>query len=72
MIRVASALFLVCALAQGQNNGVDQAWNLAAAGDRAGAESVLRILLRSDPGNVDGHLLLGSLLVEDEQRDPAI
>ena len=68
-------LILVCCflnvlLAQGPK--LERAWKLAANGDRQGAEAVLHRLLKTEPGNADAHLLLGSLLTEDGNREAGI
>jgi tetratricopeptide (TPR) repeat protein len=51
---------------------LELAWQLAARGDRAGAEAVLHNLLLSDPKDTDAHLLYGNLLVEDGKKDDAL
>ncbi len=51
---------------------LELAWQLAASGDRGGAEAVLRKLLVSDAKNTDAHLLYGNLLAEDGDKDGAL
>ncbi len=51
---------------------LELAWQLAARGDRTGAEAVLQKLLLSDAKNTDAHLLYGNLLVEDGKKDAAL
>lgn len=59
------ALVLICAATlSGQEAKVEQAWALAAKGQRVQAVQVLRTLIASQPGNTDARLLLGSLLME--------
>lgn len=51
---------------------LELAWQLAARGDRTGAEAVLQKLLVSDSKNTDAHLLYGNLLAEDGKKDDAL
>jgi tetratricopeptide (TPR) repeat protein len=64
---LASAVLLVA-----QPKPVEEAWNLLAAGKRDQAIHLLREITGRDPGNVDSHLLLGSVLAEAGQREEAI
>jgi tetratricopeptide (TPR) repeat protein len=54
------------------NATVEQAWQLAARGDRSGAESVLQKLLAADSKNSDARLLYGNLLAEEGKKEEAI
>ena len=68
-------VFIICFLlriACGQNQALEHAWKLAANGDRQSAEALLYKLLQSEAKNADAHLLLGSLLAEDGNRDASI
>ena len=51
---------------------MEQAWNLAAKGQRNEAAGVLRNLLQREPQNAEAHLFLGSLLTEEGAREEAI
>jgi tetratricopeptide (TPR) repeat protein len=64
------AAFLVFALQA--REPLELAWQLAARGDRPGAEAVLQKLLVSDGTNTDAHLLYGNLLAEDGNKDGAL
>jgi tetratricopeptide (TPR) repeat protein len=71
--RVAAVLIFICGVGLwGRNQAVEGAWNLAARGDRAGAITILRDVVRREPRNADVHLFLGSLLVEENQREDAL
>ena len=70
-----SVCILVCCfvnVAFAQSPALEQAWKRAADGNRQGAEAVLHRLLKTEPGNADAHLLLGSLLAEDGNREAGI
>ena len=51
---------------------VETAWGLVAKGQRAEAVNLLRGIVKTDPGNADARLLLGSLLMEDGRREESI
>jgi tetratricopeptide (TPR) repeat protein len=58
-------LALICAATlNAQQAKLDQAWKLAANGQRGEAIRILRTLTASEPRNTDARLLLGSLLME--------
>jgi tetratricopeptide (TPR) repeat protein len=65
-----SVAFLVLLLQRSEP--LELAWQLAARGDRAGAEAVLQKLLLSDAKNTDAHLLYGNLLAEDGKKEDAL
>lgn len=66
-----AVLMAVCMALDAQST-LDQAWALAARGNRAAAISITRELVKKEPGNADARLLLGSLLSEEGQRQDAI
>lgn len=51
---------------------IEKAWKLAAAGDRKGAEAILRQAETKYKPRPEVYLLLGSLLAQDGERDEAI
>lgn len=55
-----------------QRQPLDQAWDLIAKGDRAGAARLLESILKTTPTNADAHLMLGSLLAEDGKPTEAL
>jgi len=65
---------LVCAAAllYGQGVTLERAWDLAANGHRDEAIQVAREVIKNNPENVEAHLLLGSLLVEQGDRIESI
>ncbi len=65
-------LLILSSLLFAQRQPLDQAWDLIAKGDRAGAARVLDAVLKSTPANADAHLMLGSLLAEDGKPDGAL
>jgi tetratricopeptide (TPR) repeat protein len=66
-------LLLACAgMASAQQPSVETAWRLLGQGQRDQAAGVLHDVIRSQPGNADAHLLLGSILMESGQRDESI
>lgn len=66
-------LALICAATLGgQQAKLEQAWKLAANGQRDEAIEILRTLIASEPGNTDAHLLLGSLLMEAGDKSASI
>ncbi|MFL6463255.1 MAG: tetratricopeptide repeat protein [Bryobacteraceae bacterium] len=72
--RVTSLLcLLICeTLLWAQNPAMEQAWSLAAKGQRTEAAGVLRKILQRKPRNAEAHLFLGSLLAEEGVREEAI
>src|SRR5436305_6472685 len=70
-VLIASAA-LLASNAVVQDPALEQAWSLAGNGDRAGAASLLREILRREPRNVEAHLFLGSLLLEENQREESL
>lgn len=71
-MRHAAPLLLVCAIVCAQQAAVEQAWDLAAKGQREQAIQLLRQVVTKDTANVDAHLLLGSLLSEAGNAPDAI
>ncbi|MCU1291600.1 MAG: Tetratricopeptide 2 repeat protein [Bryobacterales bacterium] len=65
-------LIAACVSVEGQSTPLDQAWALAAKGERAQAINVARSIAKREPRNADVHLFLGSLLVEEGQGPEAI
>ena len=65
---------LVCAAAllYGQGVTLERAWDFAANGHRDEAIQVAREVIKNNPENVEAHLLLGSLLVEQGDRIESI
>lgn len=74
MTRIRSiVLGLICAATlSGQETKLEQAWKLAASGQRGEAIQTLQILIASEPRNTDARLLLGSLLMEAGDRSASI
>jgi tetratricopeptide (TPR) repeat protein len=66
------ALLILASLLTAQQQGVEHAWRLAANGQRDTAIELLRTLLSSNPRNADAHLLIGSLLMEKDERFESI
>ncbi|MDX6457928.1 MAG: hypothetical protein QOE55_1625, partial [Acidobacteriaceae bacterium] len=66
-------LALLCAaMLSGQQSKLDQAWRLAANGQRGEAIHVLQSLIVTEPRNTDARLLLGSLLMEEGDEASSI
>jgi len=66
-------LALICAVTLcGQQSKLEQAWTLAANGQRGEAMQVLRTLIASEPTNTDARLLLGSLLMDAGDKSASI
>jgi len=66
-------LVLLCAVTlSGQQTKLDQAWTLAANGQRGQAIQILQTLIVSEPRNTDARLLLGSLLMEAGDKSASI
>jgi Flp pilus assembly protein TadD len=66
-------LALVCAaMLSGQQSKLEQAWGLAANGQRGEAIHVLQSLIVTQPRNTDARLLLGSLLMEEGDKASSI
>jgi protein O-GlcNAc transferase len=66
-------LALICtATLSGQPTKLEQAWTLAAKGQRAEAIQLLQTLIGSEPRNTDARLLLGSLLMEAGEKSASI
>lgn len=66
-------LVLLCAASlSGQGTTLEQAWTLAANGQRGQAIQILRTLIVSEPRNTDARLLLGSLLMEAGDKSASI
>jgi tetratricopeptide (TPR) repeat protein len=64
---------LICAgLLPAQRTEVESAWDLVAQGKRQEAVRVLIQLIKTNPGNGDAHLLLGSILTEEGKPADAI
>jgi len=63
---------VLLALSLQSGDPLELAWQLAAGGDRSGAEAVLQKLVTSDSRNTDAHLLYGNLLAEDGKKDEAL
>src|SRR6266581_2346025 len=66
------AALLVTSICFAQRPPVEQAWDLAAHGQRDQAIQILRDLVGKTPRDADARLLLGSLLVEKGVRSEAI
>jgi len=64
--------FLLSAQVTAQRPTVETAWNLIARGNRDQAVSLLRDIVKTDSGNVDARLLLGSVLMEQGERSGSI
>jgi superkiller protein 3 len=56
----------------GQQSKLEQAWKLAANGQRGEAIHVLQTLIVVEPRNTDARLLLGSLLMEEGDQQSSI
>lgn len=67
MTRFLAFAFTLIAVAQ--PSSVEPVWKLIAAGKRPEAVAMLRELIKRDPRNGDARLLLGSVLMEDGQRE---
>jgi tetratricopeptide (TPR) repeat protein len=66
-------LALLCAtMLSGQQSKLDQAWKLAANGQRREAIHVLQSLIVTEPRNTDARLLLGSLLMEEGDKPSSL
>jgi Flp pilus assembly protein TadD len=66
-------LALLCAaMLSGQQSKLEQAWKLAANGQRGEAIHVLQSLIVTEPRNTDARLLLGSLLMEEGDKAASI
>jgi tetratricopeptide (TPR) repeat protein len=66
-------LALICtATLSGQPTKLEQAWKLAANGQRAEAIQLLQTLIGSEPRNTEARLLLGSLLMEAGEKSASI
>lgn len=66
-------LALLCAaMLIGQQPKLEQAWKLAANGQRHEAIHVLQALIAGEPRNTDARLLLGSLLMEEGDRQSSL
>jgi tetratricopeptide (TPR) repeat protein len=66
-------LALFCAaMLSGQQSKLEQAWKLAANGQRGDAIHVLQSLIVTEPRNTDARLLLGSLLMEEGDKVASI
>jgi tetratricopeptide (TPR) repeat protein len=64
---------LACAgLLLAQRAPVEAAWDLLAKGERKQAISALHEILKTNPGDADARLLLGSILAEDGERSESI
>ncbi len=72
MWRLAAALLMVAAVAWSGPDEVQHAWDLVTQGRRAEAIDLLRGLTKAEPGNVEAHLLLGSLLQEAGEREECL
>ncbi len=65
-------LLLLSTYMYAAQSALEQAWSLAAKGDRDGAITLLRTMIREKPSDADVRLLLGSLQSEAGQREEAI
>jgi tetratricopeptide (TPR) repeat protein len=72
MMKWIALLMVGCGLAQAQRKPVEDAWDLLAAGKREQAIRILRDIIRTNAGDADARLLLGSVLAEDGKRGEAI
>jgi tetratricopeptide (TPR) repeat protein len=66
-------LALLCAaMLSGQQSQLEQAWRLAGNGQRGEAIRVLQSLIVTEPRNTDARLLLGSLLMEEGDKQSSL
>ncbi len=66
-------LLLACAsITLAQRPPVEEAWNLLAKGERPEAVRLLYGIIKTDPGNADARLLLGSVLMEEGRRSESL
>jgi tetratricopeptide (TPR) repeat protein len=63
---------LYAAMLSGQPSQLEQAWRLAANGQRGEAIHVLQALIVTEPRNTDARLLLGSLLMEEGDKQSSL
>ena len=69
----AAIFVLACAaLAFAQRPPVEEAWDLLAKGDRAGAVKVLERIVASNPRDGDARLMLGAIFTEDGRLPDAL
>ncbi len=66
------SLLLLSTSLHAEQSALEQAWSLAAKGDRNGAIDLLRTMIREKPSDSDARLLLGSLQSEAGQREESI
>lgn len=71
MHRILVAL-VYAAMLSGQPSQLDQAWKLAANGQRSQAIALLQSFIVTQPRNTDARLLLGSLLMEAGDKSSSI
>ena len=71
-LRNSAALLAYACLLLAQRTAGDQAWDLAAKGDRAGALRLLDKTVHDNPRNADARLLYGSLLSEEGRGKEAL
>lgn len=68
--------FLIAAMCAGlllaQRGPIDDAWDLVAKGDRAGATRILEQILKAKPSDGHARLLLGSILAEEGKTAEAL
>lgn len=63
---------LACGALLAAQQPLEQAWDLAARGQRPQAIQILRSLIQNSPQNADARLLLGSLLMEDGKQTESL
>ncbi len=71
MLRFLSALAFA-GLLLAQRAPIEDAWDLLAKGERKQAIRALHDILKTNPGDADARLLLGSILAEDGERSESI
>src|SRR5437879_4767327 len=71
MLRLLAALAFA-GLLLAQRAPVENAWDLLAKGERKQAIRSLHEILKTNPGDADARLLLGSILAEDGERSESI
>jgi tetratricopeptide (TPR) repeat protein len=67
---VVAVLYL--AMVSGQQSPLERAWGLAGNGQRGEAIRVLQSLIVTEPRNTDARLLLGSLLMEEGDKESSL
>ena len=71
-MKILAPVLLCAAMLSGQQSQLDQAWKLTANGQRGEAMRVLQTLITTEPRNTDARLLLGSLLMEEGDKQASL